>query len=194
MALVYANASWPWTLCKKQRNRQLMQIYTGMGDRTAALRQYETCTQLLKTELGLTPSADITALWDEIRNGYQSQRLRPTSPRPTAAPSLSHNLPTPPTPFVGRRIELAEIEHLLMTPEARLATLIGPGATGLADGAGGRGREPQHLCRRPSIGVVGNAGGRATHFGIGPVARGGASGSSHPGNRHCPGPNLVGAE
>ena len=111
-------------------HRQLMHVYVGRGDRAAALRQYETCAQLLKTELGLTPSADTTAVWNEIRTGYASQRLRPTSPRATVAPSPGHNLPTPPTPFVGRKSELAEIDHLLASPECRLLTLIGPGGTG----------------------------------------------------------------
>lgn len=39
-------------------------------------------------------------------------------------------LPTPPTAFVGREDELAEIERLLTQPECRLVTLVGPGGIG----------------------------------------------------------------
>ncbi|MBK9053018.1 MAG: AAA family ATPase [Chloroflexi bacterium] len=39
-------------------------------------------------------------------------------------------MPTPPTSFVGRKSELAEIEYLLTASDARLVTLIGPGGTG----------------------------------------------------------------
>lgn len=41
-----------------------------------------------------------------------------------------YNLPTFPTPFVGRQDELAEITRLLHDPACRLLTLIGPGGIG----------------------------------------------------------------
>ncbi|HEU0116662.1 MAG TPA: AAA family ATPase, partial [Thermomicrobiales bacterium] len=40
------------------------------------------------------------------------------------------NLPAPPTPFLGRTREVAEICALLRRPEARLVTLTGPGGVG----------------------------------------------------------------
>ena len=129
-ALGYAQRWLALDPLQEAAHRQIMRLYVARGDRAAAIRQYETCAQLLKQELDLTPSAATTALWDEIRSGHQTQRLRPTSPRPTVSPSPGHNLPTPPTPFVGRKSELAEIEHLLTTPDCRLLTLIGPGGTG----------------------------------------------------------------
>lgn len=129
-ALSYAQRWLALDPLQEAAHRQLMRLYTARGDRAAAIRQYESCAHLLKTELGLTPSDDTAALWQEIRTGYQSQRLRPTSPRPVVASAAGHNLPTPPTPFVGRKSELAEIEHLLTTPECRLLTLVGPGGTG----------------------------------------------------------------
>ncbi len=41
-----------------------------------------------------------------------------------------HNLPTPPTPFVGRDEEINEIVHILDDPDCRLLSLIGPGGMG----------------------------------------------------------------
>jgi class 3 adenylate cyclase len=41
-----------------------------------------------------------------------------------------NNLPTQPTPFVGREREVAEISHLLRRADVRLLTLTGTGGTG----------------------------------------------------------------
>jgi predicted ATPase len=46
-----------------------------------------------------------------------------------AKPSL-HNLPAPPTNFIGRKISLAKVSDLLAQPDVRLVTLTGPGGTG----------------------------------------------------------------
>jgi predicted ATPase/class 3 adenylate cyclase len=43
---------------------------------------------------------------------------------------LPNNLPSQPTVFVGRQVELGEIKDLLLTDTVRLLTLIGPGGTG----------------------------------------------------------------
>jgi len=44
--------------------------------------------------------------------------------------SSAHNLPLQPTPFIGREVELAQIEDYLDAPDCRLLTLIGPGGVG----------------------------------------------------------------
>jgi predicted ATPase len=41
-----------------------------------------------------------------------------------------HNLPVPPTPFIGRTVQVTAIKELLLKPEVRLVTLTGPGGTG----------------------------------------------------------------
>src|SRR5918998_1102755 len=43
---------------------------------------------------------------------------------------LPHNLPTHPTPFLGREAEVDEITALVLRPEVRLVTLTGPGGVG----------------------------------------------------------------
>ena len=41
-----------------------------------------------------------------------------------------HNLPAQTTPFIGRSAQIAALKQLLLDPDVRLVTLIGPGGTG----------------------------------------------------------------
>jgi len=106
-------------------HRHLMQLYAQAGQRAAALRQYQECARILEAELGLLPSEETTSLYEQIRTrpAHREEPLFPVSlPR--------HNLPAQPTPFVGRRDELADIEARLSEPDCRLLTLVGPGGSG----------------------------------------------------------------
>jgi predicted ATPase/transcriptional regulator with XRE-family HTH domain len=52
-------------------------------------------------------------------------------PAPTPAPARTRPaLPSPPTPLVGRDVELAAIARLLEAPHCQLLTLVGPGGIG----------------------------------------------------------------
>lgn len=102
----------------ERAHRQLMTSFAQQGRRTAALRQYERCVEILAQELGLEPSAKTQALAQQIADN------RLTSPPPRIKRSL---LPTPPTELIGRKQEIAAITDLLGS--RRLVTLIGaPGA------------------------------------------------------------------
>jgi DNA-binding SARP family transcriptional activator len=54
----------PW---REQAHRQLMRLLALGGERSAALVQYEACRHLLADELGIQPSPETTALYEEIR-------------------------------------------------------------------------------------------------------------------------------
>src|SRR5215211_4517653 len=54
----------PW---REQAHAQLMRGLWASGQRGAALEQYHTCQRILKTELGLSPSPELTALYQQIR-------------------------------------------------------------------------------------------------------------------------------
>lgn len=56
----------PWC---EQAYRQLMRTLARSGRRNAALAQYHTCRQVLADELGSTPDAETTALYEQIRAG-----------------------------------------------------------------------------------------------------------------------------
>lgn len=52
------------------------------------------------------------------------------SPELARAEAIYHNLPSEPTPFVGRQKELQELRQRLLDPGNRLLTLLGPGGSG----------------------------------------------------------------
>jgi predicted ATPase/DNA-binding SARP family transcriptional activator len=118
-------------------HRQLMQLYLKGGRRTEALRQYQTCAQILQQELGIGPSEPTLALAHHIQLGQRSPR-KPLAaydrPRPADPVTLSAShapLPAPLTPFLGREVERAEIVPLLRdNDECRLVSLVGPGGVG----------------------------------------------------------------
>ena len=106
-------------------HRVLMEVYAQAGQRAAAVRQYRECARVLKAELGLPPSQETTALYEQIRVRDASRA------KPVAAPAaVRHNLPAQPIPLVGREKELAEISDCLHDPSCRLLTLVGPGGSG----------------------------------------------------------------
>ncbi|MCG8369601.1 MAG: bacterial transcriptional activator domain-containing protein [Proteobacteria bacterium] len=57
--------------------RDLMNYYYRIGDRPAALKQYETCALLLRTELGIEPMRETRALRNAIRAESALQALAP---------------------------------------------------------------------------------------------------------------------
>ncbi len=61
--------------------RQLMTLYADSGDRSAALRQYQTCVQLLEDELGVPPEDETVALYESILS--ETRRHRKPSPKIT---------------------------------------------------------------------------------------------------------------
>ncbi len=109
----------------------IMRLLSGLGDRTAAIRQYEACVQILKSELGIPPQPETTKLYETILQGevrIASIENAPPSLAVETRPTL--NLPVMPTPFIGRRSEVEQIKTLVSDPTHQLITLTGPGGTG----------------------------------------------------------------
>jgi len=59
-----------------------------------------------------------------------AQPVAPAAPAPVAEAAAVTNLPVPPTPLIGRDVELAELVELASRPDVRLVTLTGIGGTG----------------------------------------------------------------
>jgi predicted ATPase len=108
-----------------------MRVYALERQLGAAIAQYDTCRRVLVEELGVEPSGETRALYENIKAGNWEQP--PTSniqpPTSNRLPPVS-NLPTHLTPFIGRERELQELGRLIADPDCRLITLVGPGGMG----------------------------------------------------------------
>ncbi len=96
-------------------HRQLMTTRLRCGQRTRALQDYQTFRQWLAEEMDVEPEQATTDLYLRIK----------ATPFPPP-----QNLPALTAPFVGRTNELATIRRLLLCPNCRLISILGPGGIG----------------------------------------------------------------
>ncbi|HJS17996.1 MAG TPA: tetratricopeptide repeat protein [Anaerolineales bacterium] len=61
---------------------------------------------------------------------YDENQADKDSPGTFKAKRLKHNLPAQPTPFIGRASQIAALKELILNPDVRLITLLGPGGAG----------------------------------------------------------------
>lgn len=109
------------------RERLLEQLLLALyrcGRQAEALEVYRDARSVLADELGLEPSRALQELERAIL------RQEPGLAAPAAPTRSSQPLPVPPTPLVGRRLELAAVGALFRDEGVRLVTLTGPGGTG----------------------------------------------------------------
>jgi predicted ATPase len=116
---------------------QIMFCHFMQGRKSLALDNYRKLERALQNEFGKTEYAKPSL---ETKNLYT--RIKQAKSRMVVAPSLLTNLPTPLTPFIGRKQETETLERLLVpsTPETkqeeiqppptRLITLTGSGGCG----------------------------------------------------------------
>ncbi|WP_029215400.1 AfsR/SARP family transcriptional regulator [Kallotenue papyrolyticum] len=122
----------------------IMRVYVWAGQRSAALRQYQECVNLLHEQLGVEPQAETRELYHAIKDKHDlplPEVLLANEHAPSARPatpqihesreeyheeandlaSAAANLP----PLVGREAELATIAEALQADDCRLLTLVG---------------------------------------------------------------------
>jgi DNA-binding SARP family transcriptional activator len=76
---------------RERTHRRMMRLYYLTGDRAEALRQYERCAVALEEELGISPSKNTIAIYNQI----QADQL--DEPSPTLVDSdTPHEVPAPP--------------------------------------------------------------------------------------------------
>jgi len=103
--------------------QRLLSLYR-CGRQAEALEVYRNAREVLAEDLGLDPSPALQELERAIL------RQEPSLAAPEPPTRSTRPLPVPPTPLVGRRLELASVSALFRDEGARLVTLTGPGGTG----------------------------------------------------------------
>ncbi|RIK45088.1 MAG: hypothetical protein DCC55_00075 [Chloroflexi bacterium] len=83
-------------------HRQLMETYVAVGDRSAALRQYERCIEVLERELGVEPLPETEAVYQAILVGAGATAVPSYKPAWVALPRAG-------APLVGRDDLLREL-------------------------------------------------------------------------------------
>jgi predicted ATPase len=110
-------------------HRQMMLLLAGVGQRSAALAQYETCRRLLHDELGVEPEEETRDLYEQIRSGQMKTGAeRETLPPLYTMITRTDNLPQRLTSFIGREQEVREVKELISN--YHLVTLTGSGGVG----------------------------------------------------------------
>lgn len=129
-------------------HQQLMRLYAWAGQQAAALRQYEECVRILKSELGTPPSDETTALFEVIKAkrlaapAKAEEKLSPLPPRTPAPLPLVPAIPlkiestteSRQPIFVARERELAQLNSFLDT------ALAGEGQVVFVTGDAGSGK------------------------------------------------------
>lgn len=108
-------------------HRALMRTLVATGRRDEALLQYARCVDAMRDELDDAPDAETEALVAEIRSTFHFQ---PILIRSTEHARPFDNLPSSPTPLIGRDRELETLQDFLLDPQTRLVTVTGPGGIG----------------------------------------------------------------
>ncbi|MBX3000454.1 MAG: tetratricopeptide repeat protein [Caldilineaceae bacterium] len=123
----------------EEAHSQRMRLLAGDGQRAAALAHYESCRQILHTELDVEPGEELQALYRQITEATAAAPT-PADSAPASSP-IRHNLPRRLTSFVGRAEEMSTIRALFATPTTRLVTLTGEGGMGKSSLAVAAGEE-----------------------------------------------------
>ncbi len=112
----------PW---REEAHRDLMRLLAALGQRSAALAQYEVCRRVLRQELDAEPDRATVSLYEQLRDG----RFQPSAVgTPVSAASPSREV-------TGMR-RSSVVNRPFVAREAELAWLDGH----LADALGGNGR------------------------------------------------------
>ena len=123
-------------------HRRLMLLHAWDGDRTAAVRSYRACVDLLDRELGVEPLEETTELYEAIL-----EHDVPPAPGGTSRPSTSDQ-PKVTTPgFVGREPEIEAIRDIVRRGHGLVIIEgeVGVGKTRLLEELAGQIQPPNEL-------------------------------------------------
>ena len=107
-----------------------MRVATQAGQRSTALRTFESFATRLQHELNLPPPTHLEQLAQTLRGQQAIPVMVQTAHKPATTQPLKRPLPMIATAFVGRELVLGELTSLLERHESRLITLVGQGGVG----------------------------------------------------------------
>ncbi|MDT7602293.1 MAG: hypothetical protein QOF61_290 [Acidobacteriota bacterium] len=105
---------------RERAHRQLMSLHYRAGDRTAALRQYESCAAALSEELNVAPDRHTVELYQRIRSDQLEPPTVPTVPTvPTEPEPTGESAPAPLSlpEVLGR---LRQLQHIVADAQRRI--------------------------------------------------------------------------
>jgi predicted ATPase/DNA-binding SARP family transcriptional activator len=102
------------------------------GHKDKALAAFEAFRQALVQEYEVEPEEESLRLIERIKRGETPETGAAAKERTRAEAEAKpkHNLPSQPTPFIGREADKGRASELLNDPHRRLLTLVGPGGIG----------------------------------------------------------------
>lgn len=106
---------------REESHTLLMRLLASDSQRSAALKQYKTCCQILMDEFGAEPQTETTRIYQQILGNKIKASKQPAVP---------NNLPHFGTTFVGRQNEILRIVEHLQEKNRRLVTVVGTGGVG----------------------------------------------------------------
>ena len=101
-------------------HREMIRLHARLGEREAALGQFERCREMLRAEFGLEPLPQTVAVAERVRAGETQKPI---------SPPVALNLPPLETPLIGRQ-----------TAWDRLERALGAGRTVIVSGEAGVGK------------------------------------------------------
>ena len=108
-AIAYAQQYLACDDLAEKMHRHLIELYAAVGDRSAALRQYECCVAVLERELSVSPLPETQAAYRAILHD------RPVTEKPVPPPTWT-TLPSLDAPLVGRDEALSTGRRLRPCP------------------------------------------------------------------------------
>ena len=122
----------PW---QEEAHCQLMRLLARSGQRSAALAQYDTLTQMLMDELGVSPAPETDALYDQILAGGIGPLSSGASGSVASAMAIAPAEPpfqalAQPSHFVGRRAEIERLRTQMSAPGLHIHAIVGMGGVG----------------------------------------------------------------
>lgn len=129
-ASIYVDRQLAMDSLRESAHSQKMKVFALSGRRVEAVRHYHHYARLLNDELGISPSQESKDLFEHIRAQNLIVNSTFSETRQSQPVTSHHNLPLQPTPFIGRKTELTELEAMITDPYTRLVTIVGPGGIG----------------------------------------------------------------